>query len=259
MSEEIIDDVVADEIPGNEIDGQDQEVIDQKPEVDKSLPRGYMSKEAWIEAGRDPEDWVSPEVFKERGERIKMKAEFENRLKNVNLFHERQIAILKADLEAKRDLAIETADKAEVKRLDKEIRELDALEDLNKPDQQEMPKPQEVVDWEEENPWINEQSQKSEYAKSFFAKLVREGKTMGTALRHLDKEMDRVFGDTKKKPTQIAESSRPGTGKDDGAKVTFASLTPDEKKIWNEYSDMWGGNQTEFLKTVADTRKAGKK
>lgn len=223
-------------------------------------PKGYMTREAWIEAGKDPEKWVSPEVFKERGERIKMKQEltreFESRLKNLSLLHEVQLKNVREELMAKRDAAIESADKDEVKRLDKQIKEVDDLQDLAKAEEvQPVEKPREVAEWEEENPWIFDQNDpRRGVAISVFEKAVKEGKTHATALRMVDKVLSEKFTDPTKRPGQIAESSR-STGVSKGTKLTMASLTSEEKKIWE--TGMFSSEE-KFLKAVEDDRKAKK-
>lgn len=237
-------------------------VVDASPEPveEKPAPRGYMSKEAWVEAGRDPEDWVSPEVFKERGERIKMKAEYDNRFKNLSMYYQKQMELQRNDLLARRDEAIDTADKAAVKKIDKELKELDEIEQLNKvEDAPAIVKPPEVVEWEEENPWCNDPSDpRLALAQRVYKAAVNSGKTPATALRMVDKELAAKFIDTSRKPAQIAEGSRQSSGKHDDGKPSMATLTSEERKIWEagifESKD-------DFLKAVQDDRKlkAGKK
>src|SRR5690606_21375034 len=126
----------------------------------------HMSKEAWTAAGKDPGEWVSEDVFKERTLRIKneqrlkralaeTKEDFDNRLKNLNMLSQAQLERQRQELLSRRDDAIDTADKATVKRLDKEIDAIDkevALVTEKKPEQNT--KPPEIAEWEEENPWI---------------------------------------------------------------------------------------------------------
>jgi len=257
MSDENVEDVFDGAIEEVEQDSAVVEDAAPEPAEEKPAPRGYMSKEAWIEAGRDPEDWVSPEVFKERGERIKMKADFENRLKNVNLFHQKQMDILRADLNARRDEAIDTADKAAVKRYDKELKELDDIEQLNKVEPDAPQKPQAVLDWEARNPWsLNARDEKLPTAQRVYQAAIADGESVEDALKLVDTVIAAKFIDTKKKVSQIAEGSRPSSGKPDASKPSMATLTSEEKKIWE--AGIFD-SKDDFLKAVADTRKAGKK
>lgn len=260
MSDENVEDVFDGVI--EEVEQVADAVEDVKPEPaeEKPAPRGYMSKEAWVEAGRDPEDWVSPEVFKERGERIKMKAEYDNRFKNLSMYYQKQMELQRNDLLARRDEAIDTADKAAVKAIDKELKELDEIEQLNKvEDAPAIVKPPEVVEWEEENPWCNDPTDpRLALAQRVYKSAVTAGKTPATALRMVDKELAAKFIDTSKKPAQIAEGSRQSSGKHDDGKPTMASLTAAEKKIWD--TGIFDSKDA-FLKAVQDDRKfkAGKK
>lgn len=257
-SEDVFDDVVEDQ----EVEAAETEV-ESATETEKPAPRGYMSKEAWIEAGRDPEEWVSPEVFKERGERIKMKMEmqrdFENRLKNISIFHQKQLSLQREELLSKRDDAIDIADKETVKKLDKQLKELDDYEELNKEQESAAPivKPQEVLEWEDDNPWCRDPSDpRLPLAQRVFSKAIADGKTPATALRLVDKELAAKFIDTARKPAQIAEGSRPTTTRDDSPLPSMKNLTAMERKIWD--SGVFD-SEKDFLKAVADDRKAGKK
>ena len=260
MSEQNAEDVFDDVIDGELVD--DVVSDDHKPEQqeEKPAPRGYMSKEAWVEAGKDPEDWVSPEVFKERGERIKMKVEmqrdFDNRLKNMKLFQQKQLELQRQELLSKRDDAIDTADKDTVKRLDKELKELDQYEELNK-EQPAVVKPPEVQQWEEENPWCNDPTDpKLPLAQRTYKAAVSSGMSPQEALEVVDIAIAKKFIVKKKSTGQIAESSRQSAGREDTGKPTIATLTAEEKKIWESgiFDD-----QKDFLKAVADTRKGAKK
>lgn len=261
MTAEIESDAIFDSaLESVESEKLDNSQIDDKHD-EKSPPRGYMSKEAWIESGKDPEKWVSPEVFAERGERIKMKIEmqrdFDNRLKNMQVLHQAQLRVQREELVAKRDEAIESADKAAVKGYDKQLKELDKMEELvmDNSEQATAKKSPEIIEWEAENPWINDPSDvRTSLAQSIFIKAIEEGKTHAGALRAVDREIAAKFIDKSRKPAQIAESSRPSSGGDKG-RISMSNLTPEEKKIWD--TGMFS-SQEKFLKAVEDERKAKK-
>lgn len=262
MTDKEFDEVVEDLHDDTGIDPvEDAEDHKEEPKEDKHLPRGYIaSKEEWVAAGKDPEDWVSPEVFKERGERIKMKAEYDNRFKNLSMYYQKQMEIQRNDLLARRDEAIDTADKAEVKRLDKELKELDQIEELNRNEEPKtVNKPLEVVEWEQENPWCNDVTDpRLALAQRVFKSAIDQGKTPATALRMVDKEIAAKFIDKSRKPAQIAEGSRAAPGRGDDGKPSMSNLSAEEKKIWE--AGIFD-SKDDFLKAVQDDRKAkaGKK
>ncbi len=154
---ENIDDVFEGEFNeiDNDLDGN-QEVIKEE----KTAPRGYMSKEAWIESGKPADEWVSEDVFKERGERIKQAArlqkEHDNEIKNLKLLHQINLKNQREELMARRDNLIEEADKDGVKAIDKQLAELDKLDDIAKDTPVQQSKPSEVIAWEAANPWCND-------------------------------------------------------------------------------------------------------
>lgn len=261
MSDENLDDVfdsAAEEIEkvADVVDDSTTEQEEEKPKL-----KGYISsKEDWVASGKDPDDWVSPEVFKERGERIKMKAEYDNRFKNLSMYYQKQMEIQRNDLLARRDEAIDTADKAAVKRLDKELKELDEIEQLNKvEDAPAIVKPPEVVEWEEDNPWCHDiKDPRLALAQRVFKSAIDQGKTPATALRMVDKEIAAKFIDKSRKPAQIAEGSRAAPGRGDDGKPSMSNLSAEEKKIWE--AGIFD-SKDDFLKAVQDDRKAkaGKK
>lgn len=261
-SAENIDDVFED---GAELDAleSDTDSNDQKDEPkDDHAPRGYMTKEAWTASGKDPHDWVSEDVFKERGERIKqttaLKREFDNQIKNLSLLHQVQLKNQRDELLSKRDDAIDVADKAAVRAIDKQIKDLDDIEKLNTPAASPAnAKPPEITEWESENPWCTNQSDpKTILANRVFSAALAEGKTNAGALRAVDREIAAKFSEKSASPRQIAEGSRSAGGNRNSAEsVTMKTLSRDEQKAWDSglFSD-----EKAFLKAVANDRKGAK-
>jgi hypothetical protein len=188
--------------------------------------------------------------------KVEMQRDFDNRLKNMQLFQQKQLELQRQELLSKRDDAIDTADKDTVKRLDKELKELDQYEELNK-DEPVVVKPPEVQRWEEENPWCNDPSDpKLPLAQRTYKAAIGSGMTPEEALEVVDIAIAKKFIVKKRSPGQIAETSRQSAGREDSSKPTLATLTAEEKKIWDSgiFDD-----QKDFLKAVADTRKGAKK
>jgi len=257
-AENVNDDYLEDgaELP-DEQEVEDQQEAEVEPE--KSAPRGYMSKEAWISSGKDPEKWVSPELFEERGERIKMKAHYDSLLKNQSLLHQIQLKNQREELLAKRDDAIDIADKDAVKRYDKQIKELDALDELAKEPQPAAAsgKAPEIAEWEAENPWCyNQEDPKTKLANRVFNEATAQGKTTATALRMVDRELAAKFSSKSNTPRQLAEGARGNGGAKESTALTLESLTKDERLAWDEgfFTD-----KKVFLELVAIERKNAKK
>jgi len=259
VQENLDDDFLEDgaELPEEDSEQEQEEEIES--EAEKPAPRGYMTKDAWIASGKDPEKWVSPELFEERGERIKMKAHYDSLLKNQSLLHQIQLKNQREELLAKRDDAIDIADKDAVKRYDKQIKELDAMDELAKT--AEVPaqsgKPPEIAEWEAENPWCYTQDDaRTKLANRIFSEAVSQGKTTATALRMVDREIAAKFSTKSNAPRQIAEGARSTGGQRSAESVTMKTLSRDEQAAWD--SGLFDDEKA-FLKVVSIERKALKK
>jgi len=267
--EDVFGDVLTDEVKQEAAEKEEQH-------EDKPAPSGYMSKDDWTASGKDPELWVSEDVFKERTIRIKnesrlkrelaeTKKEFDSRLKDSNLLWQGQLSRQRAELMEKRDEAIDVADKTTVKKLDKQIADLDAEAQLI----EEAPKaatvqPPEVAEWEEENPWINDvKDPRTAVAQAAFSKATAEGKTLAYALRQADKavaavKVESTTQEIKKKPSiSMADSSRAASSGGDSLTLSWNQLTGEEKTLHEELFSH--KTQKEYLKIVADARTGVKK
>lgn len=267
-----VEDIFEDVLPKETDAPQDQ------PQ-EKEAPSGYMSKEAWTAAGKDPEEWVSEDVFKERTLRIKneqrlkrqlaeTKEDFDNRLKNLNMLSQAQLERQKQELLSRRDDAIDVADKATVKRIDKEIEAIDKQTELvadKKP--VDKSKPPEIVEWEEENPWIFDQDDpRVKVANDAAAEALSQNKTLAAALRAADKavlafERENKKTDVeykKKPPVSMADSSKSTQSSSDNVTMSWSQLNSEEKAIFDEFFSHTGMTQKEYLKTVADQRRGAK-
>jgi len=247
-TDNIVDDVVDNDTDKTELD-------------DKPAPRGYMSKEAWIESGKPADEWVSEEVFKERGERIKqtsrLQKEHDNEIKNLKLLHQFNLKTQREELMTRRDNLIEEADKAGVKAIDKQLAELDKLDDIAKDTTAQSSKPDEVVAWEAANPWCNDpKDPRLALANRTYIAAVNAGSDAAEALELVDIALAKKFSTKSGNKNQIAESSRQSsTARSDSAVVTMKNLTRDEQKAWD--SGLFDDEKA-FLKAVANDRKGNK-
>jgi len=267
--QENLDDVFEDGVEHAE----EAEFIEESGSVEDHdpAPRGYMTKDAWVASGKEPGDWVSEEVFKERGERIKQTAalkkenaeirrDFDNQVKNLTLFHQIQIKNQREELLSKRDDAIDIADRSAVKAYDKQLKELDDIEKLNvaQPAASENAKDPAVSKWEKQNDWcFDQEDPRTILANKIFKSLTAAGESYEEALSAVDTAISAKFSEKKPGARQIAEGSRTAGGNraDTGA-LSMKTLTREEQHAWDSglYDD-----PKEFLKTVALYRKEAKK
>lgn len=244
-----------------EIFGDD--VVDQEQEEHQEVeqPKGYMDRDAWIAAGKDPEEWVSPEVFKERGIRIEetsklrkqlsqVQQDTEARIANLNKLHRAQLEQERNKLLIERDNAIDIADKAEVRRIDQALEKNKELQTAVT----EAPNlPPEVAEWEADNPWIYDDSDpRSAPAKAAFAEAQAAGKTLASCIVAATLAATKINAEEPKvKRTPIASADNPKARQSSGGKVQLSmkDLTSEEKAFRSFYS-----SDAEFIKAVADSR-----
>jgi len=268
--EDVFDDVLSDEQKQEAADLDDQQEAEEKP-----APSGYMGKEAWTASGKDPDLWVSEDVFKERTLRIKNESrlkrelaesrkDFDNRLKNVNTLQQAQLARQRAELLEQRDDAIDVADKSAVKKLDKQIADLDAEAELVKDAPIKQANPPEVDEWEEENPWVNDVNDpRTPIAQAAYGEAIASGKTLAYALRAADKAVAAMkptikADDIRKKPAvSMSDSSRAATTDSNSLTLSWSQLTSEDKAIYEELFSH--KSQKDYLKIVADARTGAKK
>lgn len=251
MSEEAIKEIFGDDLPENE----------QEEHQEVEQPKGYMDRDAWIAAGKDPEEWVSPEVFKERGIRIEetsklrkqlsqVQQDTEARIANLNKLHRAQLDQERNKLLVERDNAIDIADKAEVRRIDQA---LEKNKELQTAVTEQPAKPVEVVEWESENPWIFDvDDPRTAPAIAAFTEAKKAGKTLAMCILASDRAAAKInVEEPKVKRTPIASADNPKARQSSGGKVQLSmkDLTSEEKNFRSFYS-----SDAEFLKAVADSR-----
>jgi hypothetical protein len=251
----------------------DEAIIDDEQQVEQVVEKeqdetikGFMSKEDWVASGKDVADWRDPIEFRHRGEMIKLRNEMtrerDEQIKNLNLLHNIRLEREREDLLRMRDDAIDIADRAEVKRIDKQLESNYQQAALVKDPVQQAKAP-EVAEWEAENPWcLDPTDPRLELANRVCSAELSKGSTLAKALREVDKAVAAKFVSPQKQSAQMVEGSRTAGGKRDAGGVIWAELTSEEKEAWdtgmfNNPKDKDGGKAA-FLKTVANGRKGSK-
>ena len=253
------------EEPNSEGKPEDKSTVESKDET----PSGYMSREEWIAKGNDPDEFISPAQFKKNGEllaRIKLledekkasSMDFETRLQKLSKFHELELKQKVADLEDKFSRAVELADVDEAKKIRKDI---DALskdiepETTNAPVQSGQYTAQDeqlIVKFNEENPWVMENTPKATYAQDRFAEALNARWTVAQAIAYTQQEVGKAFPDTNPNrntapPVDIGTKK---TGRADKA-LTFEQLPIDAQQLYKKAGNMFSSKE-EFVKTYND-------
>jgi hypothetical protein len=224
---------------------------------EKAAKDGWTDFDDWVAAGKDPSGWRSAEAFNQflsfKGTLTRKDQEFSQRLEGVQRLAEAQLKVQREQLEAERDALINEGGKSkEVKAIDKQIQATFTPV---------VPASNHVLDeWNAENPWINEDSPKSVYAKDLFTRQITAGKSVADAVAAVDAGIKKHYPPTAHKPATIPESERGSGSRGFSTKtkaVTMDSLNAEERKIWENHKSMWKGDEKRFLQSVTDTRAKG--
>ena len=256
------------------------EPAQEDPDIAEARARGWTSKEEWVKAGKDPDQWVNAKHFNEKGRLIsqarqlqELKTTFDKRLEGVATLYKAQISTLQAQnqqLQAARDEAIAYGDVNKVKQLDQQIM-TNAVEQLQiQQSQQQVASIPQVSQaelereaaWERNNQWINANDPtapeygKAVYARQLYQQLLQQPLSVDDRLATLERELAAKF--PKSNPNREKPPVTDGkTAERVSGKLTFADLTPDERQQWDSFGKQFFKDKAEFLQAVADTRKAG--
>lgn len=259
----------AQELDGQELDGQEQEQEQHQEQQQEETPKGHMSKEAWVEQGKDPEEWRSPEVFAERGKWINetknlktqidsLKTDFSGQIQSLNQLHQIQMAQKILDLEAQRDSAIGEADTEQANVYQAQIDQTRKVQNATVTPAQQPGKDPAISTWEESNPWVmNPDDPKTVYANNRFANYQQQGLTPDAALKLVDSDISKAFPNVNpnRNGAAMAEGSRgPGGKRAAGPNLSMTDLTREEQNIYRAMPNAWK-SEADFLKAVSNDRK----
>lgn len=243
---------MTDEIENEIIEEVEQEVEQPKPEV----KHGHMTKEEWEASGKDPADWLSEDAYKERGQRIasenKLRKEFERRLESMAKLHAAQLQQTRNELLIKRDNAIDVADRAEVHRIDKQLQSVNENIDELK---LTPSKPPEVQEWEDENPWIFDDSDpRTPAATRAFSEAQAAGKSLALCIAAAERAAAKVESIPRRTPIASADIPKSRANPKEPIKLSVKDLTKEEMQFRSYFQ-----SESEFLQAVADDRRSRRK
>jgi len=206
-------------------DGKQAEQV--SPAETKAREDGWKPESEWEgEDSAKPQEFVSAEIFNERGVWIKrhkdqqkriddIETKFNTRMDNANKLHKQQLDMQKSELERKRDEAIDLADKETANKFQGEIDKINA-----QPEEEASAQPgqAQLNAWNTANPWALQAGPKRSYAQDQLTSYLNSGQDMDTALSNVD-----------------------------------ADLTSDEIKYYRAMPGAWK-SEAEYLQAVLDVR-----
>lgn len=257
---------------GDELESSDQIEGNQESELSP------IEQKAWDQGWRPEEDfqgdkdnWKTAKEYVKDGEWIakinelkqsqdKQNQEFEERLKNVNKFHEAKREEELKNLKAQQRNAVEMADPDA---FDAAQEKIDNLEKQSKPvEEPSSPaKNPSIEAWEAKNPWINDvNDERSGIAQGLYNQFANQNPdaTIEQALSHVDEKLSKFFpqednsNPRRNQPNSTESGNRKSrrTNKD----LTMGDLTPDERGQWAQFGKSIFKTEAAFLKAVKDSR-----
>ena len=234
-----------------------QEVTEQAapdPVEVEAMEQGWLPKDQWVEAGKNPDEHRSAKEFKERGELFKTIHQNKRELQKTQqalttLQRHHQFVFEKAHQQALADLkrekrqAMKDEDLGKVAELDEaiEARQEQFAEEKAQlaPAVQPAAVPQEFTDWVGRNDWYERDEDLREFADA--TGIVYAGKNPGLApsavLRHVEEKVRKQFPE-KFGQRRAAPSAVVGVDKTNGARkpkeATF-ELDEDERAMMKTF------------------------
>ena len=259
MSEDAIREIFGDDVAEIE----NEEVAQEEEQSSADIERGlkHQSIEEWTASGKDPSQWKTKEHFDEIGRRIsaekqlrKVISNTESRIANLNKLHRIQLEQKHNKLLLERDNAIDTADRAEVRRLDQAIEQNKLMQNELVDEPQ---KPAEVVEWESENQWIfDHEDPRTAPAIAAFTEAQNAGKTMASCILAADRAAAKVQVTppiVKRTPTSSADA--PKARQSSGGKIQLSMKDIPKDQM---YARSFYNSDAEFLRAFQDSLEASK-
>src|SRR3990167_8325856 len=213
-----------------------KEVVDETPEYSAAeqaaMEQGWLPKEDWEEAGRDPDEWRSAREFNDRGEFFKtihqqkreMKARaaaIDSLKKHHQFVFDQAYRKAKAELKKERREAFQNEDLDKVETIEEQMEQLDN-EHVQKKQELVQPVPTSPAEfelWRDRNAWYDRDEELRDYAD--FAGLTYARKNPGVpsveVLEHVNKEVKKKFpekfGLKKSAPNAVSAVDRTRSGR----------------------------------------------
>lgn len=202
-----------------------------------------------------------------KADQRKQASDFDNRISSLNKLHVAQTEAKIKNLKQAQREAVEDNDLEAFDKLETEIKDQTDQQAKAATPAATDSRPQEVVDWEANNPWINDANSKKVNDAQFYYKQAWDNPALNgnykAVFDYVDKQMaeshpsETPTNPRRSMPTNTEQSTRttPRGGK--SRALTMNDLTQDERSAWNQFSDAGlFSSEKEYLQAVTDTRKS---
>lgn len=219
------------------------------PLVEKASKSGWTDKDAWVAAGKDPDEWVDAKEFiarkplydrihkqeraiRERDERIEAVSKYA-----ANAAKAEREKVL-AEIDAEKRQAFESGDYDALKAAERKEREVLAEPQQQAPQSAEpkpVEAPPEVKDFAKRNEhWFEKDKDMTDFAVAKVEGYVRgEGMALNDALKKADEDVRRVFSHkfanpNKDKPSAVAPNNRETRSRS----ISPSDLNAEQRTVW---------------------------
>jgi len=223
---------------------------------DLASAAGWVPKEEWTEAGKDPEEWTTAKRFHKTGESIKANKKLHGQVESLNnqivsltnqhqsdinglkTFQNAQLHIQRQELMDKRSEAIESADSEKVKEIEGQVNALDyQAQNIQQTEDPRVRLIRDGIDkYAKQNPWVNDGSAKAKLANAILMENFNTFNSIDGALEDMTKQVNNAFPETNENREKLSMTSKGGTTKkSSGGKVSMSSLSSQQQEIFNQF------------------------
>jgi len=188
-----------------------EEVVELSPVEEEAMEQGWLPKDQWEAAGRDPNDWRSAKEFKERGEffrtihqqkrEIKQtQAALDSLRKHHQFVFDQAYRKAKAELRKERREALRSEDLDQVDEIEQQMEQLDSQYMQQKAELEKAPEvtgqpPVEFELWKQRNGWYDNDEDLRDFADLKGMQYARKhpGVPPAEVLQHVEKVVKQKF------------------------------------------------------------------
>jgi hypothetical protein len=231
-------------------------------------PDSWKPARAWLEYGQMQRNLNDTKALLQRTTERQ-----DTDIKNLAKMHQARLNLEIEKLKKEQLVKVSYADVDAYQEIGEDIKELESQREIIEPKSvAQTQSHQPAIDpllskWESENNWVyDDEDPRTLLAKKAFETFSNKNpnESMTNALRYVDSKVSSIYSKPKtsinvrREMVSTHELSRTSTARKPIAKgaVAWGDLSDNEKELWRASgSDIWGGDKTSFLDSVATLRK----
>lgn len=250
------------------------EEVPQEPtythDQERAMRDGWTGKKAWVDSGKDEDEWVSAKKFNERGQMMgdirslkkendAIQANIDKRLEDQRKYLDIQHKMSISTLEGQRKTAIEEADVDRAESIQGQIDSLkeNAPVDIQPAAPQNKQPDADLLDrFNTSNPWVKDRTPKAMWMIDEFTRNFNSGMGTQEAIEAAEKSVSASFPSVNPRRQEAAavEGGKSGGGKKSARALAWGDLTRDEVSMYSQMGGSGSFTKEAFLQVVKDAR-----